>query len=236
MAAVGARHAGTGHGGTGHAGAGLRELRKRQTRQAISDSATRLFLKHGFAEVTIADVAAAAGVAKMTVTNYFPRKEDLALDAYEEVVDRPARVVSERPAGESALAALRRAYLAGVAERDPVLGFCGPAFARMIVDSPALLARLREIHEQQEDALAAALADEVDGDDDLTVRAAAALIGSVHRVLFHETLRRILAGEAHERVADAITASAVRAFGLVEPSLGRLGRKGRGADREARRP
>jgi AcrR family transcriptional regulator len=52
---------------------GLREMKKQQTRQNISNQATRLFLRHGFEQVTIADIAAAAQVAKMTVTNYFPR-------------------------------------------------------------------------------------------------------------------------------------------------------------------
>ncbi|MFD6212210.1 TetR/AcrR family transcriptional regulator, partial [Nocardia salmonicida] len=59
---------------------GLRARKKQQTREQISDRATALFLERGFDRVTIADVAAAADVAKMTVTNYFPRKEDLALD------------------------------------------------------------------------------------------------------------------------------------------------------------
>ena len=62
---------------------GLRERRKQETRQAISDIATQLFADRGFDEVTIAQVADAAGVAKMTVTNYFPRKEDLVFDRAE---------------------------------------------------------------------------------------------------------------------------------------------------------
>ncbi|TMR06256.1 TetR/AcrR family transcriptional regulator, partial [Nonomuraea turkmeniaca] len=65
---------------------GLREQKKRETRQAISDHATQLFLERGFDRTTIADIAAAARVAKMTVTNYFPRKEDLALDHHEAFV------------------------------------------------------------------------------------------------------------------------------------------------------
>ncbi|MCP2259987.1 transcriptional regulator, TetR family [Streptoalloteichus tenebrarius] len=208
---------------------GLRERRKQQTRQAISDSATRLFLERGFDEVTIADVAAAAGVAKMTVTNYFPRKEDLALDAYQEVIDRPARAVAERRPGESALAAVRRAHEEGVARRDPVLGFCGQDFARMIVGSPALLARLREIHEQQERALADALAgdagnagDAAAGGDalDLSVRTAAMLLGGVHRILFQEAVRQVLTGRGPDEVAKAVSAAAELAFGMVEPSLG----------------
>lgn len=59
---------------------GLRESKKRETRQLISDHATRLFIEQGFERTTIAEIAAAARVAKKTVTNYFPRKEDLALD------------------------------------------------------------------------------------------------------------------------------------------------------------
>jgi AcrR family transcriptional regulator len=137
---------------------GLREMKKQQTRRSISDQATRLFLRHGFDRVTIADVAAAAQVAKMTVTNYFPRKEDLALDLHEEFTGLLARTVAGRAPGESALAALRRAFLDAAARHDPVIGFAGPDFARMVTESPALVSRLREFHEEREDALAAVLA------------------------------------------------------------------------------
>ncbi|MFB4296338.1 TetR/AcrR family transcriptional regulator [Actinomadura sp. NTSP31] len=200
---------------------GLRELKKQQTRQAISHQATRLFLRHGFDRVTIADVAAAAQVAKMTVTNYFPRKEDLALDLHEEFVAQPARTVAGRAPGESALAALRRAFLDAVARHDAVIGFSGPGFARMITESPALVARLREFHEEREHALTAVLAEEAgtSADDVLTRVASAQLIG-VHRVLFEETLRRTLTGEDHDEIAAALTESAGNAFDLLEPSLG----------------
>ena len=43
---------------------GLRERRKQETRQAISDIATRMFVERGFEEVTIAQVAEAAGVPR----------------------------------------------------------------------------------------------------------------------------------------------------------------------------
>ncbi len=59
---------------------GLRERKKRQTRQHISDVATGLFLERGFDAVTIAEVAEAADVSVNTVYNYFPAKEDLFLD------------------------------------------------------------------------------------------------------------------------------------------------------------
>ncbi|QKG22433.1 TetR family transcriptional regulator [Actinomadura verrucosospora] len=200
---------------------GLRELKKQQTRQAISHQATRLFLRHGFDRVTIADVAAAAQVAKMTVTNYFPRKEDLALDLHEEFVAQPARTVAARAPGESALAALRRAFLEAVDRRDAVIGFSGADFARMISESPALVARLREFHEERERALAAVLAEEGGtSPDDVVVRVVSAQLIGVHRVLFEETLRRTIAGEDHDEIAAALTGAAKDAFDLLEPSLG----------------
>ncbi|GAA2088867.1 TetR/AcrR family transcriptional regulator [Actinomadura alba] len=200
---------------------GLRELKKQQTRQAISDHATRLFLERGFDDVTIAEVAAAAQVAKMTVTNYFPRKEDLALDLHDQFVEGLARTVAEREPGESALAALRRAYLAAVARHDPVIGFSGADFARMVTSSQALLARLREFHEQREEALALVLAEESGTDThDVRARTAAAQLGGAHRVLFNETLRRTLRGERDQEIAAALTAAVGTAFDLLEPALG----------------
>ena len=91
---------------------GLREQHKQQTRAAISAAATRLFIERGFDQVTITHVAEAAGVAKMTVTNYFPRKEDLVFDQADAVIGQLARTIGSRAAGESYLAAVRRAYLA----------------------------------------------------------------------------------------------------------------------------
>jgi AcrR family transcriptional regulator len=199
---------------------GLRETKKQQTRQNIAHQATRLFLRHGFDRVTIADVAAAAQVAKMTVTNYFPRKEDLALGLHEVFVAWPARTVAERAPGESALAALRRGFQDSAARHDPVLGFSGPGFARMVTGSPALAARLREFHEEREDALAAVLAEETGaGPDDLLPRLAAAQFGAVHRVLYQEALRRALDNETHDEMATALTASAHHAFDLLEPAF-----------------
>ncbi|QKW33888.1 TetR/AcrR family transcriptional regulator [Actinomadura sp. NAK00032] len=205
---------------------GLREMKKQQTRQNISHQATRLFLRHGFDRVTIADVAAAAQVAKMTVTNYFPRKEDLALDLHEEFTGLLARTVAARAPGESALAALRRAFLAAADRHDPVIGFSGPDFARMIVESPALVARLREFHEEREDALAAALAEQTGAaPDDPLPRLVAAQLGAVHRFLFQETLRRTLTGETNDEIAAALTKTARTAFDLLSPSLNDYARR-----------
>lgn len=199
----------------------LREQKKRETRRSISDHATRLFLERGFDATTIADIAAASRVAKMTVTNYFPRKEDLALDHHEAFVAGLAVTVGERSAGESALAALRRAFLDAVDRRDPVIGFSGPLFARMVADSPTLVVRLRELHQQREEALAGVLAEETgSGPDDIGPRVAAAQLGGVHRVLFTELQRRVLAGRDDDETAAEMAALGRTAFGMLEPALG----------------
>jgi AcrR family transcriptional regulator len=65
----------------------LRERKKAETRQAISDVATRLFEARGFETVTVAEIAAAANVSSKTVFNYFPAKEDLFFDAEDAVRD-----------------------------------------------------------------------------------------------------------------------------------------------------
>lgn len=64
---------------------GLREQKKRLTRQQLSNTATELFIKQGFDNVTVSDIAAAAKVSKMTVFNYFPRKEELYFDRIDEI-------------------------------------------------------------------------------------------------------------------------------------------------------
>jgi len=201
---------------------GLRERRKQETRQAISDIATVMFADRGFDEVTIAEVADAAGVAKMTVTNYFPHKEDLVFDRAEAVIRHPADVIAARAAGESMLAAIRRDYAEAIARADVTLGLSSPAFVSMILNSPALTARVREMLDQREQALGDAIAAET-GTDGPQQRLVAALLAAVLRALSAEASRRSLAGQPREEICAVLAEEATRAFDLLEPSLGRYG-------------
>src|SRR3954469_20590571 len=101
---------------------GLRERKKRQTRQYISDVATGLFIERGFDAVTIAEIAEAADVSVNTVYNYFPTKEDLFLDRSKGTVDRLSRWVRARDTGESAAAAVIRELRAEVEAVSPRVG------------------------------------------------------------------------------------------------------------------
>src|SRR5947208_11725614 len=114
---------------------GLRESKKLQTRQQIADQAMRLFAKRGFDAVTVAEIAAAAGVSEKTVFNYFPTKEDIFFD---EVPARQAALVAavrERSEGVSMFTALRELQ-AAQCERMTSAEFAH--FARVIDESPAL--------------------------------------------------------------------------------------------------
>jgi AcrR family transcriptional regulator len=201
---------------------GLRERKKMQTRREISDIATAMFAQHGFEAVTIAQVAAAAGVAKMTVTNYFPRKEDLVYDRYEEIVSGLARAAAGRAPGESLLTAVRRDYAGAVARCDVTIGVSSPAFPAMVEASPVLRARIREILDQREAALAAVITAEAGSPDPLHAIVAAQL-AAVHRTLYFEGSRRCLAGQGMAEVAGALGAAASQAFDLLEPALGGYG-------------
>ena len=197
-------------------GDGLRERKKRQTRAAISETATELFARQGFEQTTIADVAREAGVAKMTVTNYFALKEDLVFDLRAEIVDRLAAAVRTRAPDRSVLDAIRAAFDRGLDDRDPTFGFLGPRFAEMVRSSSALIASERSMLNEQEQVLAAELA-RCPGDVEMELAAAA--LASVFRVLYYEGRRRMLAGEPTDATIAALRRLAADGFDRVAAAL-----------------
>jgi AcrR family transcriptional regulator len=202
--------------------AGLREQRKQQTRQNISDVATAMFIKRGFDAVTIAEIAEAAGVAKMTVTNYFPRKDDLVFDRADAIIASLAEAIAGRAEGESMLAAVRHDYERRIENSDAGLGMSSAVFARLVTSSPVLASRGREIMDQRERALSDAIAAEA-GHASVQQHIIAVQLASVHRVLGEEATLRSLNGEPPDQIRTALAADAKEAFDRLEPSLGAYG-------------
>ncbi|MEU3951952.1 TetR/AcrR family transcriptional regulator [Streptomyces achromogenes] len=195
----------------------LRERKKRETRQRISDIATDLIGKRGFDAVTVAEIARAAGVSPMTVFNYFPRKEDLFLDRIPEAAGLFASAVRDRAPGESPLAALRRLALRLLEERHP-LGGVGETFAdfwRIVADSPALRARAREGVEEVEAALTDAFGEAGVADPELS----AALAMAAYRTVFVASVRRLLAGDPAAEVAREHRGRLESAFDALERTV-----------------
>ncbi|WP_432927589.1 TetR/AcrR family transcriptional regulator [Microbispora sp. CA-135349] len=201
---------------------GLRERKKRQTRSLISDVASGLFIQRGFDNVTVAEVAEAAGVSAKTVFNYFPRKEDLFLDRFPEAVELVTRAVRERGEGEGPLAALRRLFFRMLKEGHPLGGIAPEyqVFWQVILDSPALRARAREMLEEFEGMLAALIAEAAGTDPaEPAPRLAAALVVAAYRTVYVTSVGRIRAGDPGEEVLAAHVALLDHALQAVERAV-----------------
>lgn len=87
----------------------LRARKKEETRAAISAAALRLFARRGYAAVTMAEVAAAAGVSERTLFRYVTDKEDLLFGEDEVMLAALAEALASRPADEPHAVALTHA-------------------------------------------------------------------------------------------------------------------------------
>ena len=186
---------------------GLRERKKRQTRQNISDIATGLFLERGFDAVTIAEVAEAADVSVNTVYNYFPAKEDLFLDRSKGVVDRLSRWVRARDVGESAAAAVLRELRGEIEAVSPRVGLMDgyARFMRVIHDAPALRSRLWRIQQEVLENIDATLREEVGADPgDPLPSLIAGQINWVHETVMGVIGREMVAGRAPAEVSREV--------------------------------
>src|SRR5262245_18716044 len=105
-----------------------------------------MFVQRGFDNVPITEIAEAAGVSKVTVFNYFPRKEDIFFDRFPQVRELLTAAVEGRAEDETPVGALRRLFLELAEEGHPIAGFQDRyvVFWRTVLASPALRARARE--------------------------------------------------------------------------------------------
>jgi AcrR family transcriptional regulator len=179
-------------------GVGLRERKKQKTRVLIAETARRLFSERGFEAVSVAEIAREAEVAEATVFNYFPTKEDLVYHGMEAFEAELLAVISDRPAGQSAIDAFGRfvseprGFLAATdqASQEALL-----SASRMIAASPALIARERQILARYTESVAMLLAAETDAQvSDLRPWVVANALVGVHGALIAFVRRRLLDG------------------------------------------
>ena len=204
----------------------LRELKKERTREAISTAAIRLFLEHGYDEVSISQVAEAAEVSRRTLFAYFPAKDDLVVQRFADHETESGRVVRQRPDGQSPLAALRERHLDGLRDRDPVTGLSDIpeviGLFRMLQETPALSGRMLRFISTGERALADALRDTA-GAPQLTAALAAAQISGVQWALAVANQARVAAGASADDAYPEALAAAEEGFRLLGDGLGAAG-------------
>ncbi len=88
----------------------IREQTRAVVRSLLARTAFELFAAKGYDDTTVEEVAAAAGVSRRTLFNYFRNKEDLALSGLSEQGELIAARFAERPADEDPWASLRAAF------------------------------------------------------------------------------------------------------------------------------
>ena len=113
----------------------IEERRRIQTLHHILDTAQTLFDEQGWYEVTVDDIATAAGVNASIINAYFPTKQALGLAAYSRLL---------RPIAEDATQAITRPWPA-----------CNPAefignLAKLLTERPALAAALLPVSHEYE--------------------------------------------------------------------------------------
>ena len=193
-----------------------RATKKQETRQRISDAATALFLARGFDAVTLDDVAVEAKVSKMTVFNYFPRKEDLMLDRQDDlkmVLLRDA--IRMRSEGQSPVDALRVLVSDLRARKHPFARVDREALDwwRFIATRPSLQARLLELYDEAAEGLAL----EIGGPrPDSRARLAAGIIVLTVRTARQESVRASEQGASDGGVAAAFFAVFEQGFDAVQ--------------------
>ncbi|HEX3475028.1 MAG TPA: TetR family transcriptional regulator [Kofleriaceae bacterium] len=210
---------------------GLREQKKQATRHRISDIATRLFAERGFDAVTVEDVARAAEVSKMTVFNYFPRKEDLVVDRDAELL----ALVHDAMAAADPLAGLRAMFQALARQGHPLMGAVAgaPAFWALITSSPVLVARTWALSSALEHEIAHQLGRGGDAPDAMLI---AAMIAASWRAIWRDAIRRVEAGDELPAIRQAQLRQLDRAFDAVERGFsGRRGARPAPDERAGRR-
>ena len=125
--------------------------------------------------------------------------------------------VRDRPPDESVLAAFARFILAqqGVMDDTERLR----TVTRVITESPALLARERQVLDHYAAALAALLAAETGDTSVEPLVTAYALIG-LHRSLIEHVRTRVAEGATGPEIARSVRAEAERGVALLERGLG----------------
>jgi AcrR family transcriptional regulator len=204
---------------------GLRERKKRQVRQRISNVATAMFLVHGFDNVTVAQIAAASEVSQQTVFNYFTTKESMFFDRSEPMIDVVADAVRERGS-----ASLVEVVVQSVASeihpgRWSTLDDAGQLhlvrlFCEVAAGSPTLVAARFADLPRFIDQVSVALAQRVGADPmDPEVRLATFVIAGLVEVRVQSAFHHVKDATSFATLDDAIHRDFLRAAQLAEPSL-----------------
>jgi AcrR family transcriptional regulator len=122
-----------------------------------------LFLERGFDDVTVDEIAEAADVGRMTVFNYFRRKEDMFYDRDDEIRETLHEALRQRDPCITPIETLRLLAHRLIAEQSPFVEFslASQGFIKTIEGSQTLQARARAIRDEIAHGVTDALSESV---------------------------------------------------------------------------
>ncbi len=122
----------------------------------ILQAARKVFSQHGFRDACVDDIAAAAGMAKATIYNYFPSKEDIYLGALsqgiQELADRTEREMDQAEGVRAKVEAFIRTRLQFLQENRDFFAVYHAEFGNLFRVA-SLNQDFRELYRQQFDRL-----------------------------------------------------------------------------------
>ena len=155
--------------------------KSQRTRQRLQEEALRLFSERGFDEVSVEEVARAAGVSHMTFFRHFPTKESVVLDdPYDPVL---GAVIAAQRTDLPALERVRLAVLQAWEEIDEPGDEMTRTRIEMAAAHPSLRAKVWQNNRRTEEVIVEALIRS--GVDGLESKVAAgATLGALTAALF----------------------------------------------------
>ena len=176
-----------------------------------------LFARQGFTATTIDQIAEAADVSRATVFGYFPTKEELVFGDGAAVIELLDTRLRER--GDQTTLAVVRTWLgelAGWFEPELVLQ------QRLVREVPVVGARQLQLYGEAERAIAASLESELDTEQPLAARLAAAALVAGLRVA-EETAAARMEREGRELTDAEVTALLDDAVVFAEAGIAAIG-------------
>lgn len=133
-----------------------REHKKARTRRALIAVSHRRFSRDGYGETTLEQICAEVGVHPQTLLRYFDSKADLALAPMRDVVDALLEQLAD-PDREDAITVWRRHVETEAARHNRAVA----RYLAWLDADPVLRAMLESLKTLHEDAMAAAIAQDV---------------------------------------------------------------------------
>jgi AcrR family transcriptional regulator len=192
--------------------ANMAERKRLLVRSELAEAAVKLLADQGFEETTVDQIVAAVGMSRRTFSRYFDSKEDVIVHMLAEAGVKLCAELNARPADEPPAVALRRALSVFTS-----MSVGNPAkmlrVSRLILDTPALLARFLERQSQWQAEMTGILALRAGLDPDVDLRPAVA--AGVALTAFQAALRRWVDSDGSESLDEVVD----QALALVGPVI-----------------